>query len=112
MKFLCMAFGDEEEWNKLSKTEQDVFLAQDEVLRRRGDTVAAVDQDAVTVRAWDGTPHVTDGPFAHSPQSFAGFGIIEAKDLDEAIQLIAQTPCARVRGAVEIRRITEINAGA
>jgi hypothetical protein len=48
--------------------------------------------------------------FTHLPQPFAGFGIIEAKDLDEAVQLIAQTPCARVRGHVEIRRITEINA--
>jgi len=109
MKFLCLAYGDEKEWNRLSKAEQEGFLAQDEVLRRRGDTVAAVDQNPVLVRAWSGTPEVTDGPFAHLPQPFAGFGIIEAENLDEAVRLIADTPCARVGGHVEIRRITEIN---
>lgn len=105
MKYLVLAYGDEKDWNALSKEEQEELLAQDEVLRRRGDTVAAVQPTATVVRAWDGTPTTTDGPFAETRPGLAGFGIIEARDLDEAIQLVANTPCARAGGAVEIRPI-------
>jgi hypothetical protein len=109
MKFLCLAYGDEKDWNVLGKTEQEALLAQDEVLRQRGDTVAAVHPSAITVRAWDGTPVITEAPFAESRAALAGFSIIEAADLNEAIQLVANTPCARARGAVEIRPIAAIN---
>lgn len=106
MKFLCLAYGDEKDWNALSKNEQDELLAQDEVLRRRGDLVAPV-STATTLRAWDGTPSTTDGPFSESNVPLAGFSVIEARDLDEAIELTANTPCARAKGAVELRPILE-----
>src|SRR5262245_48326091 len=61
MKFLCLAYGDEKDWQMLSKVEQDALLARDEVLRQRGDLVAAVREPIVTLRAWDGRPHTTDG---------------------------------------------------
>jgi len=61
------------------------------------------------VRAWDGTPTTSVGPFAVAGLPLAGFGIIEAADLDEAIRLVAKTPCARAKGAVEIRAITAMN---
>jgi hypothetical protein len=109
MKFLCLAYGDGNDWRALSTGEQDALLAQDELLRRRGDLVAAVATTATTVRAWDGTPAITDGAFADSPVPLAGFCIIEAADLGEAIRLVAQTPCARAKGAVELRPISAIN---
>lgn len=109
MKYLCLAYGSEKDWNALTRSEQDALLAQDEVLRARGDLVAAVEPTATVVRAWDGTPTTTDGPFAHSAAPLAGFGIIEAADLDEAIRLVADTPCARAKGAVELRPIAAIN---
>jgi hypothetical protein len=110
MKFLCLAYGDEKDWKTLSTSEQDALLAQDEVLRTRGDIVAAVQSAAaITVRAWDGVPSVVDGTVADAGLPLAGFGIIEAADMNEAIQLIAQTPCARAKGAVELRAITAIN---
>jgi hypothetical protein len=109
MKFLCLAYGDEKDWNVLSKTEQDALLAQDEVLRKRGAVVAAVQPTVTTVRAWDGTPTMTDGAFADSNAPLAGFCIIEAADLDEVIKLIKDTPCARAKGAIEVRPILAIN---
>lgn len=108
MKYLCLAYGSEKDWNKLTSSEQNALLAQDEVLRQRGDLVSAVEPTAITVRAWDGTP-TTDGDFADATLPLAGFGIIEAEDLNEAIQLVANTPCARANGAIEIRAITAIN---
>jgi hypothetical protein len=109
MKYLCLAYGDEQDWKALTKSEQDELLAQDEVLRRRGDLVAAVQPTATTVRAWDGTPATTDGAFADSRLPLAGFSIIEAADLNEAVGLVARTPCARAKGAVEVRPIAVIN---
>jgi hypothetical protein len=109
MKFLCLAYGAEEDWKALSEDEQAALLAQDEVLRNRGDLVAAVGLEATSVRAWDGTPTATPQPLTESRLPLAGFGIIEAADLDEAVRLVAPTPCARARGVVEIRPITAIN---
>lgn len=109
MKFLCLAYGEEKDWVALSEKEQRALLAQDDVLRQRGDIVAAVAQTPTVVRAWDGTPNTTEGPFAASTAPLAGFGVIEAADLDEAIRLVKDTPCARAGGAVELRPITQIN---
>ena len=82
-------YGDEKDWNVLTKKEQDALLAHDEVLRKRGALMAAVQTTAITVRAWDGHPTTTNGVFANSKVPLAGFSIIEAADLNEIIQLIA-----------------------
>jgi hypothetical protein len=109
MKYLVLAYGNEKEWNALTKDEQNKLLSQDEVLGKRGDTVAAVQPDAIVLRAWDGTPTTAKGPFAVSKEPLAGFGIIDAADMDEVIRLVSNTPCARAKGAVEIRAIAAIN---
>ncbi len=109
MKFLILAFGDEKDWNELSKQEQDSLLAQDEVLRKRGDRVAAVENHPTTVTAWDGKPTLRKGAYAASKAPLASFGVVEAADLDGAVQLVANTPCARAKGAVEIRAIIAMN---
>jgi hypothetical protein len=102
MKFLVLAFGDEKDWIALSKEEQDALLAQDDVLRQRGDFVAALGP-ATTVTAWDGKAKLTDRPIAHSSVPLAGFGVIDADDLEHAIELVTNTPCARAKGYVELR---------
>ena len=112
MKYLCLAYGDEKDWKALTKNEQDALLAQDEVVRKRGALMAAVQTETTTVRAWDGRPITTDSGFADSKVPLAGFSIIEAADLNEVIQLVAGTPCARAKGAIEIRPITAINDAA
>jgi hypothetical protein len=107
MRFLVLAYGDEKDWKALSQREQEELLAQDEVLRRRGDTVEAVER-GVTVQAWDLTAPVKDGPVARGPAPLAGFGVIEAGDLDEAVKLVQRTPCAVARGAVEVWPIRKL----
>ncbi len=109
MKFFCLAYGSEKDWNALTKEEQDALLAHDEVLRKRGVLMAAVQTKVTTVRAWNGVAITTDGAFADSKVPLAGFSIIEAADLNEVVQLVAGTPCARAKGAIEIRPITAIN---
>jgi hypothetical protein len=109
MKFLCLAYGRAADWQALSKSDQDALLAQDEILRRRGDLVAAVAPASTVVRAWDGTPSATPGPLVDSDLPLAGFGVIEARDLAHAVTLVSDTPCARAGGAVELREITASN---
>ena len=108
MRYLCLAYGDEKDWNALSKGERHRLLAQDEVIRKRGALVAAVEPKGAVVRAWDGKPTISDGPFARSPVPLAGFSVIEAESVEEVVRLVAGTPCARARGAIEIRAIRDI----
>jgi hypothetical protein len=64
-------------------------------------------QTATTVRMRGGKLSVTDGPFAETKEQLAGFYMIEARDLNEAIQVAAKIPPARV-GCVEVRPIRPI----
>ena len=65
---------------------------------------------ATTVRIRDGRTMTTDGPFAETKETLGGFYLIEAKDLDEALQLGAACPGARY-GSIEVRPIVDFSAG-
>jgi hypothetical protein len=103
MKFLCLAYGDEDGWNSLSAAEQQEALAQDEKIKERGNLVSAVQPQVTSVRNWDKNLEVTHQASPHSHLPLAGFSVIEAESLDEVIALVSNTPCARARGFIEIR---------
>jgi hypothetical protein len=65
---------------------------------------------ATTVRVKDGETVTTDGPFAETKEALGGFYLVDAKDLDEAIELAARIPAAR-HGSIEVRPIWEYAAG-
>lgn len=109
MKYLCLAYGAEQDWKALTKSEQEALLAQDELLRQRGAIVAAVQNVVTTVRAWRGAPSTSNETFTQSRAPLAGFSIIDAANLDEVVRLVAGTPCARAKGAIEVRPILVIN---
>jgi hypothetical protein len=88
-------------------------LAYGDSLRKSGSYVAAdalqrVDT-ATTVRVRNGSISMTDGPFAETKEQLAGFYLIDAKSLDEAIQLAAKIPPARV-GSIEVRPVRTLSA--
>ncbi len=62
-------------------------------------------ETATTVRVQDGQTLVTDGPFADTKEIFAGFYLLEADDLDQATEIAARIPAARIGGSVEIRPV-------
>ena len=72
MKFLCLAYGAESDWNALTSEEQAARLAQDEIIRKRGALMAALGKNVVTVTAWDGRPELTAGSFATSKRTARG----------------------------------------
>ena len=62
---------------------------------------------ATTVRVADGRTLTTDGPFADTKEFFGGYYLLEADDIDAAIELAARIPAARTGGAVEVRPLVE-----
>ena len=115
MKYLCLVFIDEKKLAALSASEaqslDDESLAYDDTLRQRGHLIAAqalqLSRSAATVRVQRGKALVTDGPFAETKEQVGGFILIEARDLNEAIELASRIPVARL-GAIEVRAIKEL----
>lgn len=119
MKYLCMVFLDEKKLRAMSHDESqrldDESLSYDETLRKSGHFVAAQALASVraakTLRLRNDKMSVTDGPFAETNEQIGGFILIEARDLNEAMQLASKIPVIRL-GGVEVRPIKEITSSA
>lgn len=115
MKYLCLVYFDGQVLSASSETERTAFdnesLAYDEALQRSGHFIAAEAlesvKSAVIVRMRNGKISTTDGPFAETKEQLGGFILIEARDLNEAIQVAANIPLARF-GSIEVRPIWEL----
>ena len=108
MKYLCLVYLDEK---RLGELPDEDCVAFDTEIRKSGHCIASEAlqpvQTATTVSVRSGRVSVTDGPFAETKEQLAGFYMIEAKDLDEAIRLASRIPPARV-GSIEVRPIRPI----
>jgi len=108
MKYVCLVYSDEKQLEAVSDNE---CLANGDALKQGGHYVAAEAlqpvQTATTVRVRNGKVSVTDGPFAETKEQLAGFYLIDARDLNEAIQLASKIPPARV-GSIEVRPVREL----
>ncbi|WP_052480970.1 YciI family protein [Gilvimarinus agarilyticus] len=101
MKFLCLAFEDKDGWASLNDDEKSNVLAQDSVLRGSGATVVALRPQVTSVRNCGKYLEVSDGPH-QAGLALAGFYIIEAERVATVVELVANTPCARAKGVIEI----------
>ncbi|MDX9684576.1 YciI family protein [Pseudomonas protegens] len=113
MKYLCLVYSDEQLLHSLPDSPEDAeCLAYAESVQGSGRMLAAEALQSVhtatTVRMRGGKLAITDGPFAETKEQLAGFYLIQAKDLNEAIQVAGQIPAARV-GSVEVRPVRELN---
>jgi hypothetical protein len=119
MKYICLSYLGPINWDTMSESERkasmDEFFAYDEMLRKNGNIVGGEGlqsaRNAATLRFQNGKVSVTDGPYAETKEQLAGFFILEAKDLNHAIQLMSKHPVVR-GGPIEIRPAadhTEIN---
>jgi hypothetical protein len=108
MKYLCLVYLDEKRLPELPDEECVDF---DTGIRGSGQCVVSEAlesvQTATTVRMRNGKLSVTDGPFAETKEQLAGFYLIDARDLNEAIQVASRIPPARV-GSIEVRPIRPI----
>src|SRR5262245_23250599 len=108
MRYLCLVYGEEAKIQTMSDHE---CLEFDTGLRASGRCLASEAlqpvETATTLRVRDGRLSITDGPFAETKEQLAGFYLIEARDLNEAIDLAGKIPPARV-GSIEVRPIRPI----
>lgn len=103
--------NDPEAWAALSPEEQQaVYQAYGEINQTPGVTPGVQmhpPETATTVRVNGSGTLTTDGPFAELKDAIGGYFIVDAPDLDAAIELAAKVPAARMGGAVEVRPLVE-----
>jgi len=108
VKYLCLVYLEEQ---KLHAVPDSECMACGNGFRQSGLLVAAEAlqpvETASTVRVRGGRVTVTDGPFAETKEQLAGFYLIDARDLNGAIQVAAKIPPAR-EGSVEVRPVREL----
>jgi hypothetical protein len=108
MKFLCLVYGDEKAMLEMPIQDCVDYDAQ---MRKNGQCLASEalqpTRTAATVRVRDGKLQVTDGPFMETKETLAGFYLVEAADLDEAVRIASKIPPAQV-GSIEVRPIRPI----
>ncbi|MGH8461951.1 MAG: YciI family protein [Stenotrophobium sp.] len=114
MKYLCLAYEEEAKFNAMSRREWDALrdetLAYVASLRENNHLIATQALQSVRTATAVQVRHekicVTDGPFAETKEQLGGFFMIEARDLNEAIQLASKWPSARI-GTIEVRPVEE-----
>jgi hypothetical protein len=116
MKYLCLIYDDESKLAAMPKDESDAFMggyfAFTEQVRAAGQLVAGEAlhpvHTATTVRIRNGRLTTTDGPFAETREQLGGFYLVEARDLNEALQIAARIPSAHT-GSVEVRPVVDFS---
>jgi hypothetical protein len=108
VKFVCLVYGEE---NLMATVPDAECMANGLVMQSNGQYLGGEAlqpvRDAVTVRVRHGAMSVIDGPFAETKEQLAGFYLIDAKDLDEAVQIASTIPPARI-GSIEVRPVREL----
>jgi hypothetical protein len=116
VKYLCLIYEEEKLWANLSKEQGETMMGEyfaftDGIKKSNhyiGGEALQPTETATTVRVRHGKISTTDGPFAETKEQLGGYYLINAKDLNDAIQVAAKIPSAR-GGSIEIRPIMEFN---
>ena len=116
MRYLCLIYDDERTMSTMPRGDADAFMneyiAFTENVRESGHFVAGEAlqpvQTATTLRQRSGRLTTTDGPFAETKEQLGGFYLIEARDLNEALQIAARIPSVRT-GSVEVRPVVDVS---
>ena len=115
MKYLFFYCHEEKKFDSMPKSEGDALMNETltycEKLKRSGHLIVATPlepiQIAVTVRVRNGGLSLTDGPFAETKEQIGGFFLIEARDINEAVQIASRFPSVRL-GSIEVRPVREL----
>jgi hypothetical protein len=116
MKYLCLIYDEEKRFATMAKSEMDALMGEyfafTKDIRQSGHMLGGNDleptRSATTVRVRNGRTSATDVPFAETKEQLGGYYLIEAKDLNEAIQVASRIPSAKL-GAIEVRPVREHN---
>ena len=114
MKYLCLIYENEKAWETMPKEESDAIMGEyfafTDGIRQSGHYIAGEALQpvatATTIRIRNGQLSTTDGPFAETKEQLGGFYMIEARDLNDAIQVASKIPAVRM-GSIEIRPVID-----
>jgi hypothetical protein len=115
MKYLCLVYGEEKVLDALSQGDMELLvdesLAYDDVLRKSGHYLVSEALQHVaaakTVRIRNREMLITDGPFAETKEQLLGFILIDATDLNDAVEVAAKIPMASA-GSIEVRPVLDL----
>jgi hypothetical protein len=118
MKFICLGYMDEKKWEAKTEGEANAFMDEcftyDHVLQKNGHFVGGEAlqsaRTAVTLQWRSGEVSVTDGPFIETKEQLGGILVLEATDLNRAIQLMSEHPSVRMGSRWEIRPAADLAA--
>jgi hypothetical protein len=116
MKYLCLNYLEEKKQSEMSQEEFEALIGRyssfTQEIQEGGQFVAGEGlqpvSTATTVRIRNGKLSTTDGPFAETREQLGGFYLIEARDLNEALQIAARIPAAEM-GCVEVRPVIDFS---
>jgi hypothetical protein len=113
MQYMLLIYSGDapEQWDSLSEDEQNAIMGEYFAISQSpgvtgGNQLQPV-ETATTVRVDNGSTLTTDGPFAETKEALGGYYLIEADNLDAALEVAARIPAARLGGAVEVRPVVE-----
>jgi hypothetical protein len=116
MKYICLGYHDEKKWKTTPENERNAMMDEcfdyDDVLRKNGhfaggDALQSA-RNATTLRWKNGKVSITDGPYAETKEQLGGILVLEARDLNHAIQLMSKHPGVKA-GPFEIRPAGDLN---
>jgi len=115
MKYVCLGYMEPKKWETMSESERNAYVdkcfAYDDVLRKNGH-FAGIEalqsaRNAATLRWRNGKVSITDGPYAETKEQLGGLLVLEARDLNHAIQLMSKHPGVKA-GSIEIRPVDDL----
>jgi hypothetical protein len=111
VKYALLIYSNEPEWDDLPEAEKAAVYADYAAVSESPGVVGGQELQpgatATTVRVQNGSTMTTDGPFVETKEILGGFFLVEAGDLDAALEIAARIPAARRGGAVEVRPVVE-----
>jgi hypothetical protein len=116
MKYICLGYADEKTWETMTESERNALIdecfAYDDVLRKNGHFAGGealqTARNATTLRWQNGKVSITDGPYAETKEQLGGILVLEARDLNHAIQLMSKHPGVKA-GPFEIRPAEDLS---
>src|SRR3954468_24306551 len=116
MRYLCLIYDDEKKMGTMSKKEGEAFMGEyfsfTDGIKKSGHYLAGEAlqpvETATTVRVRNGKTTTTDGPFAETKEQLGGYYLINARDLNDAIQVASRIPSSKI-GSIEVRPIVEFD---
>ena len=100
-KYVIIGYGDQAGYERTAPSVRDAAHHHDAQLRADG-ALIGIAGEPVQVRNHDGAARMSEGAYMRSELPIAGFSVIEAENVDEAVRLVSETPCAVAHGVVEV----------